>query len=84
MKATLAVDNPIAVNALKEKKEQYAKAKLANVMVAGLGLLKLGHENLVNNVLVRVPEEALEDGKKVALGISEALQDGIDTFQALS
>lgn len=52
-------------------------------LVAGLGLLKLGHENLVNNMLVRIPEEALADGKKVALVISDALQDGIDTFEAL-
>lgn len=50
--------------------------------MAALGLLKLGHEAFTKNVVERVPESTLADGTAVALVISNALQKGIDYFEA--
>ncbi|KAH9221036.1 hydrophobic surface binding protein A-domain-containing protein [Leptodontidium sp. 2 PMI_412] len=80
--ATLAIDNPIAVDTLIGKRELYAKAGLSDAIVAALGLLKLGHEAFTKNVVERVPESTLADGTAVALVISNALQKGIDYFEA--
>ncbi|KAH7321586.1 hypothetical protein BKA65DRAFT_555939 [Rhexocercosporidium sp. MPI-PUGE-AT-0058] len=62
--------------------ELYSKAGLSDGIVAALGLLKLGHEAFTKNVVERVPESTLADGTAVALVISNALQKGIDYFEA--
>ncbi|PVH85538.1 hypothetical protein DL98DRAFT_557787 [Cadophora sp. DSE1049] len=80
--ATLAIDNPIAVDTLISKRELYAQAGLSDGIVAALGLLKLGYEAFTKNVVERVPESTLADGTSVALVISNALQKGIDYFEA--
>lgn len=79
---TLAVDNPIAVKALESKKDLYTAAGLDELLVGVLGLLKVGHESFTANVLKRTPEDAVQPAKEVALVISNALQDGIDEFEA--
>lgn len=80
--ATLAVDNPIAVETLIGKRDLYEKAGLSQGIVAALGLLKLGHEAFTKNVVERIPDSTLADGTAVALVISNALQKGIDYFEA--
>ncbi|KAL2068003.1 hypothetical protein VTL71DRAFT_16101 [Oculimacula yallundae] len=80
--ATLAIDNPIAVQTLISKRALYEKAGLSDAIVAALGLLKLGHEAFTKNVVERAPDSTLEDGIKVTLIISNALQKGIDYFEA--
>jgi hypothetical protein len=79
---TLAVDNPIAVKTLESKKDLYTTAGLDDLMVGALGLLKVGHESFTANVLKRTPEDLVQPAKEVALVISNALQDGIDEFEA--
>ena len=80
--STLAIDNPIAVDTLISKRELYAKSGLSDGIVAALGLLKLGHEAFTKNIVERVPESTLADGTSVALVISNALQKGINYFEA--
>jgi hypothetical protein len=79
---TLVVDNLIAVKTLESKKDLYTAAGLDELLVGALGLLKVGHESFTTNVLKRAPEDAVQPAKEVALVISNALQDGIDEFEA--
>lgn len=80
--ATLAVDNPIAVDTLVGKKSLYEAAGLDDFLVAGLGLLLLGHESFTNNVLQRIPANTSADGIAVTDVISEALTYGIHVFES--
>lgn len=79
---TLAIDNPIAVNALVAKKRLYQAAGLDDFLVAALGLLELGHESFTFNALKRVPAEAADDAIAVTGIITNALKYGIHVFEA--
>lgn len=82
---TLAIDNPIAVDALISKKEQYKDAGIATVIPSILQQLLAGHDKFSSNILERVPPgtspEVIELGKQVIQGISDALGRGIDAFK---
>ncbi|TVY73215.1 hypothetical protein LSUE1_G008605 [Lachnellula suecica] len=79
---TLAVDNPIAVKTLEGKKDLYKAAGLDSLLAGALQLLLAGHETFVRHAVERTAPDDLDRVKVVALVISEALQHGIDTFQA--
>ncbi|EPE36484.1 hypothetical protein GLAREA_08647 [Glarea lozoyensis ATCC 20868] len=80
--STLAVDNPIAIDALVAKKSLYKAAGLNDFLVAAVGLLELGHESFTLNTLKRVPPEASADGIAVTDVITNALLYGIHVFEA--
>ncbi|KAF7877441.1 hypothetical protein EAF04_001118 [Stromatinia cepivora] len=80
--ATLAIDNPIAVNTLKSKKELFKEQGLDNAIVTALGLLLTGHEAFEYNVLQRLPEDQVADGQEVTQIITVALTEGIQYFES--
>lgn len=80
--ATLAIDNPIAVNALVARKSLYEAADLDDFLVAALGLLLLGHESFTDNVLQRIPANTSAAGIEVTDIISDALTYGIHEFES--
>lgn len=67
---------------MENKKALFKAAGLDPFLVAALGLLKAGHETFVANAIIRAPADKIDVVKEVALVISNALQDGIDTFEA--
>ncbi|TGO36307.1 hypothetical protein BHYA_0129g00280 [Botrytis hyacinthi] len=79
---TLAIDNPIAVDTLKGKKQLFKEQGLNGAIVAGLGLLLVGHEAFTNNVLQRLPEDQSANGQEVTQIITVALTDGIHYFES--
>ncbi|KAF7893763.1 hypothetical protein EAF00_007277 [Botryotinia globosa] len=79
---TLAIDNPIAIDTLKGKKQLFNEQGLDGAIVAGLGLLLAGHEAFTNNMLRRLPEDQSADGQEVTQIITVALTDGIRYFES--
>lgn len=81
---TLAIDNPIAVDALISKRKQYKDAGVAPVIPSILQQLLAGHDAFSNHILERIPPgtspEVIDLGKQVIQVISDALQRGIDAF----
>lgn len=80
--STLAIDNPIAIDTLISKKAYFQEQGLDGVIVGAIELLKAGHDAFSANVLERVPADAVEPAMEVVEVIDEALQKGIDAFEA--
>lgn len=79
---TLAIDNPIAIEALEAKKSYFQDEGLDGIIVAAIGLLKAGHDAFSFNALQRVPADAVGPAKEVIEVIDAALQNRIDSFEA--
>lgn len=81
---TLAIDNPVAIDALIEKKRLYKDAGVAGTLSPLLRSLLDGHEQFSQNIIDRLPPdtppEAVDIGKQVVNVISEALRKGIKAF----
>lgn len=78
--ATLAIDNPIAVQVLESKKPLFDAAGTSPFIKAGLQVLLDDHLAFSNEVLERAPASELQDANEVVDVISNALQHGIETF----
>ncbi|PPJ54863.1 hypothetical protein CBER1_06051 [Cercospora berteroae] len=79
--ATLAVNNPKAVEAVKSKKVFFDEAGTSQVVKGGLELLLFAHLRFSNEVAKRVvDEEQRKEGQAVIDVITVALEDGIAFF----
>lgn len=78
--ATLAIDNPIAVKTLVDKKELFAAAGTTLVIKGGLQVLLDDHLKFSNEVLERAPEGLEAEGQEVVDVITRALEGGIEAF----
>lgn len=78
--ATLSIDNPIAVEVLKSKKELFDAAGTSPAIAIGLKVLLDDHLAFSDEVLKRAPEDQVEAANEVVDVITVALQDGIATF----
>lgn len=61
---------------------QFQQAGLDDFVVAALGLLRAGHDSFSQHILPRIPGNTVEPAKEVIEIIDEALQKGIDEFEA--
>lgn len=80
--ATLAIDNTIAVDTLKSKKDLFKAEGLDGAIVTSLSLLLKGHETFAAYVLQRLPADLVADGQKVTSTITVSLTGGIAFFQS--
>ncbi|KAM0722307.1 hypothetical protein Q7P37_001748 [Cladosporium fusiforme] len=78
--ATLAIDNPIAVEVLIGKKNLFEAAGTTVFIKGGLEILLDDHLKFSNEVLDRAPEGLEGDGQEVVDVITRALENGIKEF----
>lgn len=79
--ATLAIDNPIALELIISKKKLYQDSALDIVLLPSLKELLKGHEAFSLNVASRVPESTLLRGLEVINVITRSLRKAVKTFQ---
>ncbi|KAM3414482.1 hypothetical protein BST61_g9643 [Cercospora zeina] len=81
--ATLAVNNPIAVDVVKSKKVFFDEAGTSRVVRGGLELLLFAHLSFSNEVAKRIVDEHQRaEGQAVIDVITVALEDGIAFFSS--
>ena len=78
--STLAVDNPAAVDELKQKKAVIVASGGGLIVQAALRALLAGHLELTNSITTRTPASELASVQRVADIITVALEDGINSF----
>lgn len=77
---TLAIDNPIAVETLKGKKDLFDASGTSIFIKGGLQILLDDHLDFSNEVLERAPKSLEQDANSVVDVISDALRSGIEFF----